>query len=108
MMAQPNNMVPAERIEVPVEMIENYVRCRLCQDVATEVKLNAGDVFVFRGDLLHAGGEYVKRNIRVHCYVDSPCAPKKRDKKRTYTMHETPFPIRSSEQKVEFVRRVFA
>ena len=47
-------------------------------------KLNAGDVFVFRGDLVHVGAEYDSLNIRIHSYVDSPCAPEPRDADTTY------------------------
>ena len=47
-------------------------------------ELNAGDVFVFRGDLVHVGAEYDSLNIRIHSYVDSPCAPEPRDADTTY------------------------
>ena len=42
------------------------------------VKLNAGDIFVFRGDLIHAGAEYTSPNYRIHFYIDSPTAPEQR------------------------------
>lgn len=36
------------------------------------VTLDAGDVIVFRGDLVHAGSAYKARNIRLHAYIDHP------------------------------------
>jgi hypothetical protein len=39
--------------------------------MATHVRLEAGDVFVFRSDLVHAGSEYASSNMRLHCYLDS-------------------------------------
>ena len=44
-----------------------------CGDVArVDLHLNKGDVLVFRGDLLHAGARYERKNIRIHAYVDHP------------------------------------
>lgn len=48
----------------------------------TRVSLDAGDVFVFRADLVHAGGDYHSHNIRMHCYMDSPAVH--RDPNRTF------------------------
>lgn len=36
------------------------------------IYLNVGDVFIGRGDLIHAGGGYESQNIRIHWYVDFP------------------------------------
>ena len=36
------------------------------------VELNAGDVLLFDGDVLHAGALYEKDNLRVHVYLDVP------------------------------------
>ena len=49
-----------------------------------EIPLNAGDVLVFRGDLIHAGAAYDARNVRIHCYIDSLSAPEPRDPTETY------------------------
>ena len=38
----------------------------------TQVCLSKGDVLMFRGDLIHAGSAYCKRNARLHVYFDSP------------------------------------
>jgi len=57
------------------------------------VELNAGDAFVFRGDLIHIGAEYSSLNIRIHCYIDSPCAPEVRDPDKTYYLLEDSWPI---------------
>jgi hypothetical protein len=58
------------------------------------VELNAGDVFLFRGDLIHIGAEYTSLNIRIHCYIDSPCAPAPRDNDATYHVLQDSWPIR--------------
>lgn len=46
------------------------------------IHFNKGDVILFRGDLLHAGAEYYKKNTRMHAYIDSP--EYKREKNSTY------------------------
>jgi hypothetical protein len=40
------------------------------------LRLDAGDVCFFRGDLLHAGASYTKQNVRMHAYLDSELAPR--------------------------------
>ena len=35
----------------------------------TVVMLDAGDVFVGRGDLIHAGASYDEHNVRLHFYI---------------------------------------
>ena len=40
-------------------------------NIETKVHLHVGDVFVFRGDVLHSGAEYNTQNIRLHMYIDS-------------------------------------
>ena len=39
------------------------------------VPLKAGDILVFRGDLIHGGSAYDEENIRVHFYLDSKKNP---------------------------------
>ena len=39
------------------------------------VMLNAGDVFVGRGDIVHAGAAYDKHNVRLHFYVKRESCP---------------------------------
>jgi len=34
--------------------------------------LNAGDMLIFRGDLVHGGAAFDKLNVRVHFYLDVP------------------------------------
>lgn len=46
------------------------------------VRLHPNDMVIFRGDLLHAGTEYAKKNTRIHAYVDSDLFPHKT--KKTY------------------------
>jgi hypothetical protein len=59
------------------------------------VMLNAGDTFVFRGDLIHFGAEYKSLNLRIHSYIDSPCAPEARDADKTYHLLPSSWPIYS-------------
>jgi hypothetical protein len=40
------------------------------------VELDAGDVIVFRGDLIHAGSAYSSHNLRLHAYIDHPSVPR--------------------------------
>lgn len=41
------------------------------QDKGELAEFNAGDLLIFRGDLVHAGAEYPDReNVRLHCFVD--------------------------------------
>ena len=35
------------------------------------VNLDKGDVLIFRGDLIHAGAAYTRRNVRLHTFIDS-------------------------------------
>ena len=48
----------------------------------TILSLDKGDMFVFRGDLVHAGASYDDENIRLHAYLDSVICP--RNPNRTY------------------------
>lgn len=50
------------------------------------VKLNVGDILIFRGDLVHAGAEYQKSNIRLHSYMDT--VKVKRSKNTTYLIEK--------------------
>ena len=34
--------------------------------------LGVGDLLLFRGDLIHAGADFDKKNYRVHCFLDIP------------------------------------
>jgi ectoine hydroxylase-related dioxygenase (phytanoyl-CoA dioxygenase family) len=51
-------------------------------------KMNPGDIFVFRGDLVHAGSAYEKSNIRLHCFLDSPSVF--REQNRTWRVEKDP------------------
>jgi hypothetical protein len=37
----------------------------------TTVKLDKGDILVFRADFVHAGSGYEDENVRLHCFLDS-------------------------------------
>ena len=34
------------------------------------VLLDAGDILLFRGELVHGGAASVNKNVRVHCYLE--------------------------------------
>ena len=57
------------------------------------VDLDEGDIYIFRGDLIHVGAEYDTLNIRIHCYINSPSAPEPRDPDATYYVREDSWPI---------------
>jgi hypothetical protein len=44
------------------------------------VSLEAGDILVFRGDLVHAGSSYTKTNYRIHIFLDSEKVTRKKNK----------------------------
>lgn len=48
-------------------------RSRLLAIARSQICLDAGDVLLFRSDLVHAGSAYAKRNVRLHAYFDHPC-----------------------------------
>jgi len=52
---------------------------------STKVLLNKGDILVFRADCIHAGADFDKDNIRLHCYLDSTYVP--RTPNRTWLIH---------------------
>ncbi len=61
------------------------------------VKLNPGDVLVFRACLVHGGGDYDEKNVRLHCFLDS--GKVKRPKNRTYIINQ-----QSSEEMKRLIR----
>jgi hypothetical protein len=48
------------------------------------VELDASDVFIGRGDLIHYGPEYTGLNVRIHAHLDSMAAPEARRHGNTY------------------------
>ena len=44
----------------------------VCNDGRVQIKMEEGDVLIFRGDFVHAGSAYRKRNVRLHAYFDNP------------------------------------
>ena len=50
----------------------------------TTVTLNKRDVFIGRGDLIHAGMSYDSFNVRIHMYFDFPRCGRKRN--QTYVI----------------------
>ena len=51
-----------------------WVFPRGCDDVdaAFLVRIEVGDIMVWRGDLVHAGAGYLEDHVRIHAYVDPP------------------------------------
>ena len=60
--------------------------------------LNAGDIVIFRGDLVHCGGPYFGLNVRGHVYIDSPMALTPRD-------HGDTFPVSVHREQVTSAER---
>ena len=69
--------------------------CRLitsCEDILSpslvlnRLCLQAGDVLLFRPDLVHAGSSYVEENIRLHVYLDSEEIPRRAN--RTFIINK--------------------
>ena len=54
------------------------------------VSLAAGDVIVFRGDLIHAGSAYTAHNLRLHAYIDHPTVPRPPNKTWVIQRHAEP------------------
>nr|QBK85712.1 MAG: hypothetical protein LCMAC101_03070 [Marseillevirus LCMAC101] len=50
--------------------------------IEKQIFLDEGDIFIFRGDLVHAGSSYDKENTRLHAFLDSVLCP--RTKNRTF------------------------
>jgi hypothetical protein len=50
----------------------------------SEIKINAGDLFVGRGTLIHNGMSYKEENLRIHWYFD--CAGSRREEDATYPL----------------------
>jgi hypothetical protein len=46
------------------------IRCLEGSIAPVFVSMNPGDILIFRGDLVHAGGSYESMNWRLHAYVD--------------------------------------
>lgn len=42
----------------------------------TIINMDPGDIFIFRGDTVHAGSNYEVSNYRIHAYMDSPSIPR--------------------------------
>lgn len=55
------------------------------------VELDAGDVIIFRGDLIHAGSAYTAHNLRIHVYLDHPTVP--RPPNRTWVIQKHAEPL---------------
>lgn len=67
-----------------------YSHTRSLMSERKTLTLAAGDAVVFRGDLVHAGSAYEKKNIRIHAYLDHSSV--ERDPNRTWIIykHATP------------------
>jgi len=55
----------------------------------TRIKLNIGEILIFRGDLVHAGSSYDKDNYRVHVFLDSEKVDRKEN--RTWYMNDVDY-----------------
>lgn len=50
-----------------------------------KIRIDAGDILLFRGDVVHGGAEYKEANYRMHCFLDSGY----RKPNRTWLVHES-------------------
>jgi hypothetical protein len=48
------------------------------------IKIDRGDILIWDGDLVHAGGDYSEENVRIHMYLDTYNA--KRSSNTTYNL----------------------
>ena len=76
------------------------------------LNLNAGDVLIFRGDLVHAGSAYDEKNVRIHVYLDSKHVNTKKSEDRTFLMDDQtcpkflpPFPLPIREEPIIVVSK---
>lgn len=60
--------------------------------------LEPGDLVIFRGDLVHAGSAYDRRNIRLHAYLDSPAVPRVANRTWVIHQHEKPTTVQRIKQ----------
>ena len=59
---------------IGIAVVNDGARLYVCEGKRERlIFLQRGDVFIFRGDFMHAGAEYEEGHFgRLHCYVDSP------------------------------------
>lgn len=60
-----------EAAQAAAQSPQAAAEARSCE-AARLVRLNVGEVMVWRGDLVHAGAGYALTHTRVHAYVDPP------------------------------------
>ncbi len=85
-------LMPDTRLNIwPGSIKISTLNSRLIEHVKpiqkTIVKLNSGDMLIFRGDLVYAGSSYEKDNYRLHAFLDSPHVSRKRNRTWTITDH---------------------
>ena len=48
--------------------------------IEKEINIPKNSIILMRADLIHAGSDFDKSNIRIHCYLESPYLPMKFNK----------------------------
>ena len=66
---------PSDNYIVFVSILKGTKLVVFHDSISSEIVLNEGDVFVGRGDLLHAGAAYKKHNVRLHFYITRNLCP---------------------------------
>ena len=77
--------VPLSVLLAVMEGTKLWVFPRGCADdeAAFVVRLDVGEILVWRGDLVHAGAGYSCEHVRIHAYVDPPAHLYARPKGKT-------------------------
>ncbi len=55
-----------------------------CEFPNVKHHLQKGDILIFKGDVVHAGGAYSRENVRIHVYLDS--IQHRRTRNKTYIL----------------------
>ena len=74
-----SNCPPPPRFSVIVRHLRDFVAGNCTAAAATAlpaipvtiVEFGAGDVFIFRPDVIHAGDAFEEENVRCHCFLDT-------------------------------------
>lgn len=82
-------LMPNTRLHVwpnSIRLITDARRAQRCAQIAPQtLELAAGDVFVGRADLVHAGAAYAEQHFRLHCFLDTTAC--QRPPNDTYVIH---------------------
>lgn len=78
---------PTTKLHVWPKSIHNPKVKLPIQIERTTINMDAEDIIIFRGDLVHAGSSYDENNYRLHAYMDSPRVPRIRNRTWLISRH---------------------